>query len=245
TNNVIYYPLPLNYTNSAIKSKRGQALVETAVILPLLIFIILGVLEIIHLYNTKRLVEYAAFCVARQEIMEGIEEVSPALKFKSLFAEKNTALQADKRKIAAALPLLGVSFKRLYEGAVDQKENRLYHLLKDASPLTPGRPLSFNKPGLFKNRLYDTMERTSIKILENNTNGVKVQVLYLYAPLFFSLSGSTLFGDRNFIAGICAFVNGLTTSQQKIIIQRNFNIKSESFISKIFPVMGQCYLRRI
>jgi len=50
-------------------ARRGQAMVETAIVVPIMMFLILGVLQLAMIQHAKIMTEYAAFCAARAGIV--------------------------------------------------------------------------------------------------------------------------------------------------------------------------------
>jgi hypothetical protein len=211
-----------------INQNKGQSLVEAAIILPLFIFLIILIMELVHLYNIKRLTEYAAFCVARQEIV----------------GKK----KAKERKNAAVVPLVGISASKNYPDVSSRKEKgSLYDLLKADSPLTPRSYLAFNKKKIFHARIQNTMDRTMVRILDSDNEGVKVQVLYCYEPLFFSESlVDYLWGqDNGLLKSIFAYVNGVSIKKQERAIL--YHVKKERAKSRKykFPMIGECFLKKL
>src|SRR5688500_13186894 len=50
-------------------SERGQALVESAIVLPIVIFLILGALQLVMIQHARIMTEYAAYNAARAGIV--------------------------------------------------------------------------------------------------------------------------------------------------------------------------------
>jgi Flp pilus assembly protein TadG len=57
-------------------NNKGQALVEAAITIPLLIFMTCVIIQLALLYNAKLVVNYAAFCAARTGLVYGKDETA-------------------------------------------------------------------------------------------------------------------------------------------------------------------------
>ncbi|MBN2724390.1 MAG: pilus assembly protein [Deltaproteobacteria bacterium] len=81
----------------AAKSRKGQALVESAIVIPLMTFIILGVLQLAMIQHARIMTEYAAFNSARSGIvwnadkfvMENAAILSLLPTYEGLFSESS------------------------------------------------------------------------------------------------------------------------------------------------------------
>jgi len=58
------------------RDTRGQALLETVIVLPVLLIFVLVVMEMSLLYNAKQLANYAAFCAARTASVYGVDSTA-------------------------------------------------------------------------------------------------------------------------------------------------------------------------
>ena len=61
---------------SLIRDTEGQALLETLVAVPVLLFFVLAVMELSMIYNAKQLANYAAFSAARTASVNGIDSTA-------------------------------------------------------------------------------------------------------------------------------------------------------------------------
>ncbi|MFL5347669.1 MAG: TadE family protein [Hyalangium sp.] len=95
--------------------ERGQAAVETAIVLPLLVFMLLGVLQMSIAYQTRLLSEYAAYKVARSAsvyrldcdhmIGAGLMALVPSVSLGQLFPDTKAGMR--QRFVATARTLIG------------------------------------------------------------------------------------------------------------------------------------------
>ena len=53
-----------------MRDERGQAVVEYAIMFPILLLVTLGIIQLSHLFVARHVVEYAAFCAARAMLVE-------------------------------------------------------------------------------------------------------------------------------------------------------------------------------
>jgi Flp pilus assembly protein TadG len=63
---------PVSLARRLFRNTDGQALLETVLVFPVLLFFMLVVMELSMLYNAKQLANYAAFCAARTAAVNGI-----------------------------------------------------------------------------------------------------------------------------------------------------------------------------
>ena len=73
---VIRLPSPVSGFLSIGRDTRGQALLETVIVLPVLLIFVLVVMEMSLLYNAKQLANYAAFCAARTASVYGVDSTA-------------------------------------------------------------------------------------------------------------------------------------------------------------------------
>jgi hypothetical protein len=64
-----YFPMSLRFSPRLIRNRKGQALVESAIVIPLMTFIILGVVQLGMIQHARLMTEYAAFNAARAGIV--------------------------------------------------------------------------------------------------------------------------------------------------------------------------------
>ena len=62
---------PVSLSRRLVRDTDGQALLETVIAFPVLLFFMLVVMELSMLYNAKQLANYAAFCAARTAAVNG------------------------------------------------------------------------------------------------------------------------------------------------------------------------------
>jgi hypothetical protein len=94
--------------------ERGQAAVETAIVLPLMVFMLLGVLQMSIAYQTRLLNEYAAFKVARAAsvyrldcshmVNAGLMALIPSVSLGQLFPQTDAGMR--QRFVATARALI-------------------------------------------------------------------------------------------------------------------------------------------
>jgi hypothetical protein len=60
--------------NLMFKNNDGQAMLEAAITVPLLIFLVCVIIQLALLFNTKLVVNYAAFCAARAGLVNGLDK---------------------------------------------------------------------------------------------------------------------------------------------------------------------------
>jgi Flp pilus assembly protein TadG len=63
---------PVSFARRLVRDTDGQALLETVIVFPVLLFFMLVVMELSMLYNAKQLANYAAFCAARTAAVNGV-----------------------------------------------------------------------------------------------------------------------------------------------------------------------------
>ena len=67
---------PVSLCRRFLRDNEGQALLETIVALPVLLFFVLVVMELSMLYNAKQLTNYSAFCAARTASVYGVDSTA-------------------------------------------------------------------------------------------------------------------------------------------------------------------------
>ena len=69
---------PVSFGRRLARDTEGQALLETVIAFPVLMFFILAIMELSMLYNAKQLANYAAFCAARTAAVNGTSATAKA-----------------------------------------------------------------------------------------------------------------------------------------------------------------------
>ena len=150
-------------------ANQGQALVETAIVLPLIIFFTAILIELCLIANAKTVLRYSAFCAARYVSVEpgaGPEEI----------------------KAAAVLPLLGVTGRSRpsdFPFVLLQRESRISDaVISSLAPnagFAPLQPMTFNRD--LDASLTATWSRTFVQPTPQGSN-IQVEVTYFYQPVF-------------------------------------------------------------
>lgn len=70
----------MKFNKLYLRNEDGQAMVETLIVLPVVLFFILVIMEVAMLYNAKQIVNYAGFCASRTCSVYGIDEYGDTLK---------------------------------------------------------------------------------------------------------------------------------------------------------------------
>lgn len=169
------------------RDESGQAVVESAIVIPLMTFLILGVIQLAMLQHARIMTEYAAFNAARAGIvwnadniiMENAAIISLLPTYEGLFDQADIGNPEQMLKRIAQRALLYQKNKRLPE-AVDLLKNGTGKLI-DGLPLLNDKSKSALQKQ--KNQLLKSAEKAADKALRKalsealgNSNDRMVQI---------------------------------------------------------------------
>ena len=139
----------------------GQAMVESAIVIPLMTFLILGILQLVMMQHARIMTEYAAFNAARagvvwnadKIIMENAAIISLLPTYEGLFKESDLGNPAQMLKRIAQRALLYQKSRRLPQ-AIDLLKNGTGKIIDKLPIGKKGK----EKLGSQKDSLLDTAE---------------------------------------------------------------------------------------
>ncbi|MEW5740093.1 MAG: TadE/TadG family type IV pilus assembly protein [Myxococcota bacterium] len=128
------------------RGRRGQAAVETAIVMPLFVFIILGLLQLGLMHQAKLMAKYAAFkavragsinrgdktamtnaaisvllpMISRDDTVGGVRNTSSSSKFTNAF---NEVVKSGQNKQGSGKPIVDVTICHPKRGDVDDKKD--------------------------------------------------------------------------------------------------------------------------
>jgi Flp pilus assembly pilin Flp len=119
-----------------VKDESGQAMVESALVIPLMTFLILGIIQLVMIQHAKIMTEYAAFNAARagivwnadKIIMENAAIISLLPTYEGLFKQSDLGNPAQMLKRILQRALLWQKSKRLPQ-AIDLLKNGAGNLI--------------------------------------------------------------------------------------------------------------------
>jgi len=146
---------------AVVQGESGQAMVESALVIPLMTFLILGIIQLVMIQHAKIMTEYAAFNAARagivwnadKIIMENAAIISLLPTYEGLFEQSDLGNPAQMLKRILQRALLWQKSKRLPQ-AIDLLKNGAGNMIKAAKlPSKVG-----DKLGSEVNKLLDMAE---------------------------------------------------------------------------------------
>ena len=154
----------------ARRDARGQALVESAIIMPLMTFLILGIIQLVMMQHARVMTEYAAFNAARagivwnadKIIMENAAIISLLPTYEGLFKQSDLGNPLQMLKRIAQRALLYQKSRRLPQ-AVDLLKNGTGKIINNLPLINDKNKKALNKQ---KNKLLNTAEKMADKALQ-------------------------------------------------------------------------------
>ena len=160
--------LLLRGTRRLSREDRGQALVESAIVMPLMTFLILGIMQLTMMQHARVMTEYAAFNAARAGIvwnadgiiMENAAIISLMPTYEGLFKQSDLGNPLQMLKRIAQRALLYQKSRRLPQ-AVDLLKNGTGKIINKL-PISQSNK---GKLGTQKDALLDAAEKAADKAL--------------------------------------------------------------------------------
>lgn len=153
----------------SMRNSQGQALVEAAIVLPLVVFVTAILIELCLISNAKSVLRYSAFCTAR-------------------FLSVAPLANAGEIKTAAVIPLLGITGKSReadFNAVLQNEENSI--AATAAAALLPGAGFAPSAPMAFNRDIATTLNATWTRTFVSSATeygSARAEVTYFYHPVF-------------------------------------------------------------